>query len=78
MWCGGKCVHVYFYAQPNFYGRKAIPRMQQQEEAMAETEQMLDVYADFAENCMALPVIKGVKTPTNVLPVQWILIALRH
>ena len=32
------------------------------EEAIAETEQMLDVYADFAENWMALPVIKGVKT----------------
>ncbi len=31
-------------------------------EAIAETRQMLDVYADFAENWMALPVIKGVKT----------------
>ncbi len=32
------------------------------EEAMAETRQMLDVYAEFAENWMAMPVIKGVKT----------------
>ena len=32
------------------------------EEALAETRQMLDVYADFVENYMALPVIKGVKT----------------
>lgn len=32
------------------------------EEAIAETRQMLDVYADFAENYMAVPVIKGVKT----------------
>ena len=32
------------------------------EEAIAETKQMLDVYADFAENWMAMPVIKGVKT----------------
>jgi len=31
-------------------------------EAIAETEQMLDVYADFAENYMAMPVIKGRKT----------------
>ncbi len=31
-------------------------------EAIAETKQMLDVYADFAENWMALPVIKGVKS----------------
>jgi prolyl-tRNA synthetase len=32
------------------------------EEAIAETKQMLDVYADFAENIMAVPVIKGVKS----------------
>ncbi len=35
------------------------------EEAVAETVQMLDVYADFAENYMALPVIKGVKTESE-------------
>lgn len=34
-------------------------------EAIAETEQMLDVYADFSENWMAVPVIKGVKTPNE-------------
>jgi prolyl-tRNA synthetase len=32
------------------------------EEAQAETAQMLDVYADFAENWMAMPVVKGKKT----------------
>lgn len=32
------------------------------DEAIAETVQMLDVYADFAEKVMAVPVIKGVKT----------------
>jgi prolyl-tRNA synthetase len=32
------------------------------DEAIAETRQMLDVYADFAENWMGLPVVKGVKT----------------
>jgi prolyl-tRNA synthetase len=32
------------------------------DEAIAETKQMLEVYADFAENFMALPVIKGMKT----------------
>ncbi|WP_126973761.1 proline--tRNA ligase [Gynurincola endophyticus] len=32
------------------------------EEAIAETRQMLDVYADFVENWMALPVVKGVKS----------------
>ena len=32
------------------------------EEAVQETEQMLDVYARFVENNMAIPVIKGVKS----------------
>lgn len=32
-------------------------------EALEETWKMLDVYADFAENVMAVPVIKGRKTP---------------
>ena len=32
------------------------------EEALEETKKMLDVYAEFAENFMAVPVIKGVKT----------------
>ena len=32
------------------------------EEALAEAEQMLDVYADFAENWLALPVVRGRKS----------------
>ena len=32
------------------------------QEAIEETERMLEVYADFAENWMALPVVKGKKT----------------
>ncbi len=35
------------------------------DEAIQETETMLDVYADFAENFMAMPVIKGLKTPSE-------------
>lgn len=34
-------------------------------EAVEETVQMLNVYADFVENWMALPVIKGVKTESE-------------
>jgi prolyl-tRNA synthetase len=34
-------------------------------EAIEETERMLDVYATFAEEYMALPVIKGKKTPNE-------------
>lgn len=34
-------------------------------EAVAETKQMLNVYADFAENILGVPVVKGVKTPNE-------------
>jgi len=34
-------------------------------EAIAEAEQMMNVYADFVENYMAVPVIKGVKTESE-------------
>jgi prolyl-tRNA synthetase len=34
-------------------------------EAVFEAEQMLDVYADFAENFLAIPVVKGIKTPNE-------------
>lgn len=35
------------------------------EEAIVEAETMLDVYADFAEKILAIPVIKGVKTASE-------------
>lgn len=35
------------------------------EEAEKETRKMLEVYANFAENYMAMPVIKGVKSPNE-------------
>jgi prolyl-tRNA synthetase len=34
-------------------------------EAIKESEQMMDVYAEFAENFMAIPVIRGLKTETE-------------
>lgn len=40
------------------------------EEAIKEAETMLNVYADFAENWMAIPVIKGTKVLPNGLPVR--------
>lgn len=36
-----------------------------EQEAVDETERMLGVYAEFAENWMAVPVIQGVKTPSE-------------
>jgi prolyl-tRNA synthetase len=35
------------------------------QEAIEESEKMMHVYADFVENYMALPVMKGVKTPNE-------------
>ncbi|MEJ7626298.1 MAG: proline--tRNA ligase [Ferruginibacter sp.] len=35
------------------------------QEAIEETERMLEVYAEFVENFMAVPVIRGVKTPNE-------------
>jgi prolyl-tRNA synthetase len=36
-----------------------------QQEAIAEAEQMLDVYTDFAENYMAMPVLRGRKSESE-------------
>jgi prolyl-tRNA synthetase len=38
------------------------------DEAQAETLRMLDVYADFAENFLAIPVVKGAKTEAEKFP----------
>ncbi|UWY28211.1 proline--tRNA ligase [Flavobacterium sp. TR2] len=35
------------------------------DEALEESEKMMNVYADFAENFMAIPVVKGFKTETE-------------
>lgn len=39
-----------------------------EQEAREETMRMLDVYADFAENYMAMPVVKGEKTAAERFP----------
>ena len=36
-----------------------------EQEAVAEARQMLEIYADFVENYMALPVVKGTKTASE-------------
>jgi prolyl-tRNA synthetase len=35
------------------------------QEAIEETEKMIQVYADFVENFMAIPVVKGIKSPNE-------------
>ena len=51
-----------FLRTAEFLWQEGHPAHASKEEAIAETKQMLEVYADFAENWMAVPVIKGVKT----------------
>lgn len=36
-----------------------------EKEALEESERMLEVYASFAENFMALPVVRGIKSPSE-------------
>ena len=36
-----------------------------EKEAITEAEQMMEIYAEFAENYMAVPVVKGTKTPSE-------------
>jgi hypothetical protein len=59
----GKCVRVCFFVLLNFLWQEGHTAHATAEEAVEETRKMLDVYtADFAENTLAIPVLKGVKT----------------
>ena len=51
-----------FLRSAEFHWQEGHTMHETAEEAMAETEQMLKVYADFCENDLAIPVIKGRKT----------------
>ena len=51
-----------FLRSVEFHWQEGHTMHETAEEAMAETEQMLKVYADFCENDLAIPVIKGRKT----------------
>lgn len=51
-----------FLRTMEFFWQEGHTMHETAEEAKAETEQMLNVYADFCESCLAIPVIKGKKT----------------
>jgi prolyl-tRNA synthetase len=51
-----------FLRSMEFFWQEGHTMHETREEAVAETEQMLNVYADFCENSLAIPVIKGRKT----------------
>ena len=54
-----------FLRSVEFHWQEGHTMHETAEEAMAETEQMLKVYADFVEQYMAIPLIQGVKTATE-------------
>ncbi|WP_353139714.1 proline--tRNA ligase [Pseudopedobacter sp.] len=51
-----------FLRTAEFLGQEGQTAHATKEEAVEETERMLEVYADFAENWLALPVVRGKKT----------------
>ncbi|MDR1687258.1 MAG: proline--tRNA ligase [Clostridiales bacterium] len=51
-----------FLRTVEFYWQEGHTLHETAEEAWAETELMLNIYADFAENVLAMPVIRGRKT----------------
>ncbi len=51
-----------FLRTTEFYWQEGHTAHATHQEGQEETRRMLDVYADFAENWMALPVVKGTKT----------------
>ncbi len=61
-WCAGNCARACSCAPPSSSGRKATPRTPRTRKRCEEVLRMLDIYAEVAEDIMAMPVIKGVKT----------------
>lgn len=51
-----------FLRTMEFFWQEGHTMHETAQEAIEETERMLNVYADFAENCLAIPVVKGKKT----------------
>ena len=57
-----------FLRTAEFYWQEGHTAHATYEEAQEETLQMLNVYADFARNMAAMPVLKGVKSETEKFP----------
>lgn len=57
-----------FLRTAEFFWQEGHTAHETKDEAVEETMKMLDVYEDFAANWLALPVIKGQKTPDERFP----------
>ena len=60
-----KCVRGLFLRTMEFLWQEGHTAHETKEEAIEETLRMLEVYATFAEEWMAMPVIRGVKTASE-------------
>lgn len=65
MWFAGKCAPGFFLRTAEFLWQEGHTAHATREEAIIEAEKMLEVYATFAEEFMAVPVIRGVKTASE-------------
>jgi len=54
-----------FLRTAEFLGQEGHTAHATEQEAIDETIQMMNVYAEFAENFLAMPVLKGVKSPNE-------------
>ncbi len=59
----GKCVPALFLRTAEFLWQEGHTAHATKDEAVKEAELILDVYAEFAEKWMGVPVLKGVKSP---------------
>ena len=64
MWFAGRCAPACSCGPQNSSGRKDT-RPMPQAEAVQEAETMLRVYAEFVEEILAIPVIRGTKTESE-------------
>ena len=63
MWFVGKCARAFFSARPNSSGRKGIPLTSTSTEAIGRNKTNAGRLCKLlAEEWMALPVLKGIKT----------------
>ena len=58
----GEDNHVRSFVPESSYGRRVIPLTQLLRKQRQRTEQMLNLYADFCEEVLAIPVVRGQKT----------------
>ncbi len=65
MWFVGKCVLVYSFAPAEFLWQEGHTAHATQDEAVQEAERMINLYATFTREWMAMPVLVGRKSESE-------------